>query len=70
MMQEDDEVCERRRAGLSSPTIYVLQMVIYFLIVCHIMMSTRTTAPNVIIAVAALVSRLSVLKVSEVCRGP
>lgn len=61
---------ESREHSLSSPTIYVLQMVIYFLIVCHIMMSTRTMASNIIIAVAGLESWLSVLKVFEVCRGP
>lgn len=57
MMQGDDEVCEMegREHSLSSPTIYVLQVVIYFLIVCHIM-SMRTPPSNVIIAVAALAS--------------
>lgn len=55
--------------SLSSPTIYVLRMVIYFLIVHHIMMSTRTTVSNVITAVAALGSWLSVEKVFRGLQG-
>lgn len=45
---------EGKEHSLSFPTIYVLQLVIYFVIVCHTMMSTRTMASNVVTEVAAL----------------
>lgn len=72
MMQEDDEVCERQRARNIACHLLqsVLQMVIYFLIMCHIMMSTRTMASSIVIAVAAWETQLSVSKLYEVFRGP
>ncbi len=59
MMRGGDEVCEvceGRGRSLSPRMIDVLQIVIYFLIVRHITMSTRTTASNVITEVAALLN--------------
>ena len=44
---------EGREHSLSTPTMYVLQIVIYSLIVCHTMTSMTAAALDAIIAAAA-----------------